>query len=81
MVEVLNQCKAILSDPFRYEFREKVYNLLLTTNKHRNDLPKEILKELIESFSSYQKDSSELNSYKVTDNIIALYNNLLERGI
>lgn len=78
MNEVKEKLKIVLSDIYNLNIYKNVESLLLSTNKERNNLPTELLKEIINSFYLYNKEKTEKNLLAMKDSVIPLYNYILE---
>lgn len=78
MNEVKEKLKIVLSDIYNLNIYKNVESLLLSTNKERNNLPTELVKEIVNSFYLYNKEKTEKNLLAMKDSVIPLYNYILE---
>ena len=79
MNKVLELTKIVLTDYNNMHFHQNVVSLLHATNKKRNELNIETLSKIIKSLNDYQTSLSIEDLYICKDNVIILYNELLEK--
>lgn len=79
MYEVFEKTKKVLTDYNNMHFHQNVVSLLQETNKKRNELNIKTLKNIIVSLNAYQTSLSIEDLYICKDNVIILYNELLEK--